>query len=290
VRDGATVRGDVRSTKSPTVERGASVGGDVETIDTTGLFTAFGVRILGLFWLAVTVSTGILGLLFVLLFPRSAQTTARTASGSLGKSIGIGLLVAILLPIVAVVAMATVVGLPFGLGLLGALGVLHAIAYVAGALWFGRLMVKEPKSALGAFFAGWGILRVLALIPGIGVLVWIVTTVIGVGAITIAVWRGGRRPLEPPRGRPEPAIPPASDSPRATDDASTAASGGTSWSSDDSSSASETESSSDTTSATTATTTESPAKKAPAKKAPAKKAPAKEATASKTTKSTKKST
>ena len=258
VRDGATVRGDVRSTKSPTVERGAEVGGDVETIDTTGLFTAFGIRFLGLFWLAVTVSTAVLGLIFVLLFPRTAQTTARTASGSLGKSIGVGLLVAILLPIVAVLAMATVVGLPFGLGLLGALGVLHAMAYVAGALWFGRLMVKEPKSAIGAFFAGWGILRVLALIPGIGVLVWIATTVIGVGALTIAAWRAGRRQLEPPPERPEPAVPPASDTPPATDDAST-----------------------EPTTSAPAAPTEAPAKKT---------APAKKATASKATKSTKKST
>jgi len=198
VRDGATVRGDVRSTESPTVERGAVVGGDVETIDTTGLFTAFGIRILGLFWLAVTVSTAVLGLLFVALFPRAAQATARAGRASFGKSIGVGVLVAIGLPIVAVIALATVVGLPFGLGLLGALGVIHAIAYVVGALIFGRVMVKEPKSALGAFFAGWAILRVLALIPGIGVLVWIVTTVVGVGAITLAAWRAGRRPLEPP--------------------------------------------------------------------------------------------
>jgi hypothetical protein len=274
VRDGATVRGDVRSTDSPRIERGAEVGGDVETVDLPGTFSFLGVRILGLFWLAVTISTGVLGLLFVLLFPRSAQTTVRTAQGSIGKSIGVGVLVAILLPIVAVLALVTVVGIPFGLGLLGALGVVHAIAYVAGALWFGRFMVKEPKSAIGAFFAGWGILRVLALIPGLGALVWIVTSVIGVGAITIAIWRAGRRPLEPPPERPEPAIPPATDTPPATDDASGDSGGegdgGTSWAADDSS----TESSGSTTTAT----------KAPAKKA----TPAK--SASKTTKATKKST
>ncbi len=279
IRDGATVTGDVRSTKSPTVERGAEVGGDVKTIDWAGTWSFLGVRVLGLFWLAVTVSTGVLGLLFVLLFPRTAQTTTRTARANTGKSIGIGILVAIGLPVVAVIALITVVGFPFGLGIIGALGVIHAIAYVVGALWFGRFMVKEPKSAIGAFFAGWAILRVIALIPGIGVLAWLVTTVIGVGALTISAWRAGRAPLEPPPEKPEPAIPPASDTPPAGDaDSGDGGSGdggdsGTSWSADDSS----TESSS----TTTATATK--------KATPTKKATATKASAAKTTKATKKS-
>jgi cytoskeletal protein CcmA (bactofilin family) len=267
IRDGATVRGDVRSTKSPTIERGAEVGGDVETVDLPGTFSFLGVRILGLFWLAVTISTALLGLLFILLFPRAAQTSARTARANTGKSIGVGILIAIGLPIVGVLALVTVVGFPIGLGLLGALGVIHSIAYVVGALWFGRFMVKEPKSAIGAFFAGWAILRVLALIPGLGVLVWIVVSVIGVGAITISVWRAGRRPLEPPPEKPEPAVPPASDTPPASD----ASDSSTSWSAEDSSS--------DDAGASTPAT--EPAKKA---------APAKKASATKATKATKKAT
>jgi cytoskeletal protein CcmA (bactofilin family) len=213
ILDGATVRGDVRSTKSPRVERGASVRGDVETVDVTGWFTAFGVRILGLFWLAVTISTAVLGLLLLLLFPRPAQTTSRVARGSVGKSIGIGVLVAIGLPVLAVLAIASLVGLPFGLGLAGALGLLHAIGYVVGAYAFGRILVKEPKSPIGAFFAGWAILRVLALIPGIGALVWIAASVWGIGALTVALWRGSRGPLAPPPEPKTPAVPPASDAP-----------------------------------------------------------------------------
>ena len=132
------------------------------------------------------------------------------------------------LPIVAVIALITIVGIPFGLGLLGALGLIHAIAYVVGALWLGRFMVKEPKSAIGAFFAGWAILRVIALIPGVGVLGWIVAVVIGGGAITIALFRSGRGPLEPP---PERTVPPAGEVPPATDETTDA--GATSWSADE---------------------------------------------------------
>jgi hypothetical protein len=206
IQDGATVGGDVKSTKHPRVERGARVHGSVDTIDTTGTFTAFGIRILGFLWLAVTVSTGVLGLLFVLLLPRAAQTSSRAARRNTGKSIGIGVLMAIGLPVLAVLAAITIVGLPFALGLFGALGLIHALGYVVAAYSLGRIMVKEPKSSIGAFFAGWAILRALALLPGIGVLVFIAAAIWGLGALTVSAWRGGRAPLEPP---PEPKVKPA---------------------------------------------------------------------------------
>jgi hypothetical protein len=207
---GATVGGDVRSTKQPRVDRGAKVQGSVEQVDVAGWFTALGVRVLGVFWLVVTISTAVLGALLVLLFPRAAQTTSRVSRKNTGKSIGIGALVAIGLPVLAVLAVITIVGLPFGLGLLGAMGLLHSIAYVAGAYCFGRILVKEPRSSIGAFFAGWGILRVVALIPAIGILAWIAASVWGLGALTIAAWRAGRAALEPPPEPKNPAVPPSS--------------------------------------------------------------------------------
>ena len=40
--------------------------------------------------------------------------------------------------------------------------------------------------------AGWGILRVLALIPVAGVLVGLAATVVGLRALAVALWRAGR--------------------------------------------------------------------------------------------------
>ena len=37
---------------------------------------------------------------------------------------------------------------------------------------------------------GWGILRLLALIPILGGLVWFAAVVFGLGALLVAVWRG----------------------------------------------------------------------------------------------------
>jgi hypothetical protein len=40
-----------------------------------------------------------------------------------------------------------------------------------------------------AFLAGWAILRVAALIPILGGLVWFAAVVVGLGALAVAIWR-----------------------------------------------------------------------------------------------------
>jgi len=211
--DGAVVRGDVSSTDEPRVDRGARVSGDVDHIDVTGIFTAIGFTILGYIWLAVTVSTAVLGLLLLLLFRRPFEAAAATEAASTAKSFGLGLGIVIGLPLLAVIAITTLVGLPFGLGFLGAQGLLWALGYVTSALCLGRTMIKAPRSAFGAFFAGWGILRAVALIPGIGGLVWIGASVFGIGALGLTALRASRgagsTPDPAPVAAPVPAATPA---------------------------------------------------------------------------------
>jgi hypothetical protein len=69
-----------------------------------------------------------------------------------------------------------------------------------------------------AFLAGLAILRVLAIIPIVGGIVWFAATVVGLGALLVATWRrGATTPSEPAPRRPErearrrgaPATPPA---------------------------------------------------------------------------------
>jgi hypothetical protein len=40
-----------------------------------------------------------------------------------------------------------------------------------------------------AFLVGWAILRVLALVPVLGGLVWFAAVVVGLGALAVATWR-----------------------------------------------------------------------------------------------------
>jgi hypothetical protein len=209
ISDGGVVRGDVRSSREPRVSSGAEVKGAIKTIDLTGMFTALGFSLLGFFWLAVTISTAILGTLLLALFGHALDTAAATARTAPAKSIAWGLLVSIGLPLIAVAASFSIVALPLGLGTAGALGVIGALGYLTSALCLGRLMIKVPRNIFGAFFAGWGILRVLALLPGIGVLVWAGASIFGIGALAVAAWRASRGPAPSttPAGEPAPSEP-----------------------------------------------------------------------------------
>jgi hypothetical protein len=212
-RDGARVDGDVRSRKEPDTAPG-TVTGTVKKLNVSNLFGGILLLFLIYLWVAVTLSVALLGFLFVLLFPRAADATA-AAGRRFWPSVGWGALVGIVGPIVAVLVLVTIVGIPFGLGMLSALNVLAPLGYVASSLILGRLMVKGTSTGarIGAFFAGFGILRAVALIPGIGVIAWLLVCMYGLGALTQAAWRAGR--ATPPAGAADesPARPPAEPAP-----------------------------------------------------------------------------
>jgi hypothetical protein len=194
VQSGARVGGDVVSRREPRVASG-TVRGDVKRLNLSSIFGGFLIAFLIFLWISVTISVAVLGLLFVLLFPRAADAAA-AAGRRVWPSLGWGALVGIVGPIVAVVVLVTVVGIPLGIGMLSALTVLTPLGYVAASLLLGRTMVKGTSTGarIGAFFAGFGILRAAALIPGIGFIVWFFACLYGVGALTIAAWRAGRAP------------------------------------------------------------------------------------------------
>jgi hypothetical protein len=192
VSAGASVGGDVVSRLEPRVAKG-TVEGSVKRVDLEGIFTGLIIGFLAFLWISVTISIAILGLAFVTLFPRAADTTA-AAGRRVGASIGWGALVGIVGPIAAVLVLVSIVGIPLGLSALSALNVLAPLGYVVSALVIGRLWVKGSSTGarLGAFFAGFGILRAAALIPGIGLLVWFCACIYGIGALSMAAWYGGR--------------------------------------------------------------------------------------------------
>ena len=184
---GALVDGDVQyGDEKPVIARGATVTGDIDHegwSDAAGIFAVVGALAL---WVAVTVSTLILGLLLLVAAPQAADAALHQARRQIWVTVAVGLAVFIALPVVGVIAAVTLVGLPLGIALLMALIPLWAVGYVAGAWLLGRRLVGPPRHRFVAFFAGWGILRGLALIPILGFLVAIAATVVGVGALAAA--------------------------------------------------------------------------------------------------------
>ncbi len=122
VHSSAQVSGDVVSRHQPQVASG-TVRGRVRRLNLGSLLGGFLITFLLFFWLAVTVSVAVLGLLFVLVFPRAADATV-AAGRRFWPSVGWGALVGIIGPILAVLVLVTIVGIPLGLGALSALNVL----------------------------------------------------------------------------------------------------------------------------------------------------------------------
>jgi hypothetical protein len=181
----AAVDGDVvYADKKPQVAPGAQVGGEVKKLKPENFGGGAIALQIGV-WLAVTISVLVLGLLLLLLFPRAADAVARTGKARTGRAMLVGLLTFFLIPIIGFVALITIVGIPLGVGLLLALLPLYALAYTSSAVVVGRFASKQGGRIL-AFVIGLVILRVLALVPFLGGLVWFLATILGLGALLIA--------------------------------------------------------------------------------------------------------
>lgn len=182
------------ASEKPRVAPGAQVDGGVSQVDLDLGDGAPFVPAMA-WWIAVSISTLVLGLLLLWLTPRAAEATFdRMREGGWGPAIGIGFVVVIGLPVLAFLALVTLVGIPFGLGLLLALLPLGALGYVTGAWVLGRALVGPPGRSPVAFLAGWAILRVVALVPFLGALVFAVTAMFGLGALAWTMWRARRPP------------------------------------------------------------------------------------------------
>ena len=209
IEPGATVSGEVFADRS-VVAQGATVEQGVRDVREFGwMFDGFGF-VAGLaVWLAITISVLMLGMLVVWLAPRAIDTTVAAARTGTGPAIGWGLALFIGLPVFAVVLTATLVGIPFGVGLLLAMAMIYALGHTASAWILGRVLVPEPHGRAGAFLAGWAILAGATLVPWIGALAWFAATVFGLGAIAVAVWRARRAARPQTEGRPAGVLPAA---------------------------------------------------------------------------------
>jgi hypothetical protein len=191
----AQVRGDVLSRQSVTVRRGAQVEGDVrENVPFSlrgplGWFGGFAA------WLAVTVSSLLLGLLLLWLLPRACDAIVAAARDAPLPSAGLGVGWLVVVPLAAIVAMLSLVALPLGLSALLAVPFALSVGHVWAAWLVGRLVLPDTGRPL-AFLAGLGILRLVGLLPVVGGLVWVLGGAFGLGAATVALWRargaGGR--------------------------------------------------------------------------------------------------
>jgi hypothetical protein len=195
----ASVGGDVLGSQQVRLQPGAFVRGDVRddvTVTARGALAAVG-ALLGA--LAIAFSALLVLLLLLAIAPRGLDRVAAAGMTAPFASAGWGLVAAVGLPAVAIAAAASILGLPLGLSLLLAHGLIALVGSAFTAFVIGRLIVREPRARVGALFAGWGVAAAIGLVPFLNVVVWVLGSIFGVGAVIVAAWR--TRTSAPSRGR-----------------------------------------------------------------------------------------
>lgn len=134
------------------------------------------------------VSTLLLGLLLLRIYPVFSERVAATIQERPGASVGVGGLLLIGVPLLITLFMATVVAMPIGL----MLGAMYLVTLYLGrvfvVLWLGQKIVHSlsiVRSPSWTFVTGLFAYTVLSLLPLIGTLVTLLAMVAGLGAILI---------------------------------------------------------------------------------------------------------
>ena len=192
VTGASLIGGDVLGGSTVVVDRGARVGGQVR--QHVGLTLQGPLAVLGILLgsVALAVSVLLLGLGLLLVAPRGADRISVAASTSPFAALGWGVILEVFLPVVCVLAAATIVALPLGLALLLALGFLFLVGLVWTAWAIGRTLLPAPRSRVLALLAGWAIVAALGLVPWANVVLWTLGSAFGLGAMTVALWRARR--------------------------------------------------------------------------------------------------
>jgi cytoskeletal protein CcmA (bactofilin family) len=145
----------------------------------------------------------IAGAVAVALAPRFATEAAERLRERPGPSALIGFLWLIIVPIIAVLVAMTVIGLPLGLLAFAVYAVLLYLGRAVLAVWLGRLVLGTRVApgrtgAIASFLTGGIIIVLLGLLPGIGSLALLVASLLGVGALLIAIRMWARAPAAVP--------------------------------------------------------------------------------------------
>jgi hypothetical protein len=208
---GTTVLGDVHRLGS-TITRadGVEISGSIR--DLSGDIAAFGLFIGAaaiILWIGFGLATLLVGLLVAGLAARQVLTATALISRETGMTILIGLLAIVVPPILAVLLMVTVIGIPAGIGLLVVLWPAVAfIGYIVAAIWLGEWLLgrRSPEAELAtrpyaAAAIGLGVGFVIGLVP----FVTAILSILGLGAVVLASWRTLRGGTAQPHIQTQPA-------------------------------------------------------------------------------------
>jgi len=141
----------------------------------------------------IVLSLLVSGIVLFLLFPLFMSAAARNIRTSPWKSLGLGLLLLIVIPLAVTFLMMTLVGIPLALIMLAAYFIALLASVIVGMLFVGNLGLdlirKAPASSAGrgivALVLGAALLLLVQWIPFVGGLVWLLFLLLGFGALAL---------------------------------------------------------------------------------------------------------
>jgi hypothetical protein len=210
---GTVILNDVRTLDATVTRTGdAVVAGSVRdmSIDMVGIAAVIGPALF-LLYLGFALATIVAGLGLAGLAARQVRAAETLISEEPGLTIVAGLAGLILPPLVAVIAIVTIVGTPLGLGiLLGVWPLAAFLGYLVAGTWIGEWILRLTSPGTHrerpylAAVVGLLVLEVVTVVPLIGAL----ASFVGFGAVILLAWRtfrgdvGSRAPSVAPLATP----------------------------------------------------------------------------------------
>ncbi len=180
-------------------DAGAVVSGEVtrrEHVFTGGRWAALAFSAVA--WGSMTVAVIVAGLVFAAAGGRQLSRTAMLLTAEVGPSLLASAVVWLAAPLVAVLLMVTVIGLPLGAGVLVfLLPTAWFLGYLVAGVRIGGWLVgikgrAVPDHPYLATFVGLGLMQLVLLLPVLGALIVILAGAWGAGGLALSGWRASR--------------------------------------------------------------------------------------------------
>jgi len=149
------------------------------------------------FWISFTIIMVVAGLIFAAVGGRQLTSAGNLIAEKTGGTILAAIIIGIGVPIVAIVAMLTGVGILFGIGLLLFLmPALWFFGYIVAGTKLGSVILRRARSdhPYLAALLGLILLQIIGLIPFLGGAITFIAGILGTGALVLLAWNAWRGP------------------------------------------------------------------------------------------------
>ncbi|UCD19413.1 MAG: hypothetical protein JSU64_08375 [candidate division WOR-3 bacterium] len=203
IKSTAVIAGDfiLTSESEPQIDEGATITGEIsvreiEPDEKKPFFFAFAPMLAFIYAVAKVIALVgkiIVGILLIALCHAYVRRVMDTLCKAVWKSLGFGFLGIIVIPIIAVILFATLIGYPLGILALFAYAILFYVSSIFVAAVLGEKVIRLFKkggdvSVYFSFIIGMLILFLVGLIPILNFFVRVFVTLFGFGATMLATW------------------------------------------------------------------------------------------------------